>query len=415
MATGRLTLKVHAIVTDVVYDRDRKRATGVRVLDAHTQARPRSTRAKVVFLCASTLNSTWILMRSATDVWPGGLGSSSGELGHNLMDHHFRCGANGTVARVRGSQRLRPPADRLLHPALPQPRRRQARVPARLRLPGQRQPPGLGARGRRARRRRRVQGRDGDARPVAHGRHGVRRDAAEPRQPRSRSTRRRSDKWGLPVLAIDCATGENERLMRRDMMNDMAEMLEATGVKDVRVYDNGYFPGMGIHEMGTARMGRDPKTSVLNAHNQVWDCTERLRHRRLVHDLGGVPEPVAHLHGAHGARGGVRRRRAEARQPVNGGGRRRCTTDIDRPRWHHAPRGACSASPRCWAALALVGGDRLLGVLVRRRRRSSRRWRKASARSPRPTSRCSTRSPRPSCRRRRRPAPRRPRPAPSWR
>ena len=83
----------------------------------------------------------------------------------------------------------------------------------------------------------------------------------------------KTDKWGLPVLAIDCATGENERLMRRDMMNDMAEMLEATGVKHVRVFDNGYFPGMGIHEMGTARMGRDPKSSVLNAHNQVWDCT----------------------------------------------------------------------------------------------------------------------------------------------
>ena len=76
----------------------------------------------------------------------------------------------------------------------------------------------------------------------------------------------------LPVLAIDCATGENERLMRRDMMNDMAEMLETAGVREVRVYDNGYFPGMGIHEMGTARMGRDPKTSVLNARSQVWDA-----------------------------------------------------------------------------------------------------------------------------------------------
>jgi choline dehydrogenase-like flavoprotein len=82
----------------------------------------------------------------------------------------------------------------------------------------------------------------------------------------------KKDKWGLPVLAIDCATGENERLMRKDMMNDMAETLEAAGVKHVRTYDNGYFPGMGIHEMGTARMGRDPKTSVLNAHNQVWDA-----------------------------------------------------------------------------------------------------------------------------------------------
>jgi hypothetical protein len=82
----------------------------------------------------------------------------------------------------------------------------------------------------------------------------------------------KKDKWGLPVLKIDCATGENERLMRRDMIADMAEMLEQAGAKMVTTYDSGYFPGMGIHEMGTARMGRDPNTSVLNAHNQVWDA-----------------------------------------------------------------------------------------------------------------------------------------------
>jgi choline dehydrogenase-like flavoprotein len=82
----------------------------------------------------------------------------------------------------------------------------------------------------------------------------------------------KKDKWGLPVHKIDCATGENEAKMRKDMTADMAEMLEAAGVKDVTTFDGGYFPGMGIHEMGTARMGRDPKTSVLNAHNQVWDA-----------------------------------------------------------------------------------------------------------------------------------------------
>jgi choline dehydrogenase-like flavoprotein len=82
----------------------------------------------------------------------------------------------------------------------------------------------------------------------------------------------KKDKWGMPVVKIDCATGENERLMRKDMITDMAEMLDQTGVKKVEIYDTGYFPGMGIHEMGTARMGRDPKTSVLNSHNQVWDA-----------------------------------------------------------------------------------------------------------------------------------------------
>ena len=74
------------------------------------------------------------------------------------------------------------------------------------------------------------------------------------------------------MIKIDCATGENEAKMRKDMMADMAEMLNAAGVKDVKPYDYGYFPGQGIHEMGTARMGRDPKTSVLNSHNQVWDA-----------------------------------------------------------------------------------------------------------------------------------------------
>src|SRR5436190_10109408 len=95
-ATGRLTLKTFQIVTDVVYEASRTRATGVRAIDAGTGA---STvySAKVVFVGASTINSTWLLMRSARDVWPGGLGSSSGELGHNLMDHHFRLGANGAI------------------------------------------------------------------------------------------------------------------------------------------------------------------------------------------------------------------------------------------------------------------------------------------------------------------------------
>ena len=82
----------------------------------------------------------------------------------------------------------------------------------------------------------------------------------------------KKDKWGLPVIKIDCATGDNEARMRKDMINDMADMLEQSGVKDVNAYDNEYFPGMGIHEMGTARMGSDPKTSVLNKWNQVWDA-----------------------------------------------------------------------------------------------------------------------------------------------
>lgn len=270
MATGRLTLRPFAIVSEVLYDRDRGRASGVRVLDAVT-GETTDYSARLVFLCASTLNTTWLLLRSATDVWPGGLGSSSGELGHNLMDHHFRCGARGTIPGLE---------DKYLYGARPT----GFYIPRYRNLFGDRREylRGFGYQGSASR--------QGWQRAVAElGVGGAFKDAmARPgawtigatafgemlpnHANRVTLDPTRTDKWGLPVLAIDCATGENERLMRRDMMNDMAEMLEASGVRDVSTYDNGYFPGMGIHEMGTARMGRDPKTSVLNRWNQVWDA-----------------------------------------------------------------------------------------------------------------------------------------------
>ena len=270
-ATGKLTLKTFAIVTDVVYDKSRQRATGVRVMDAVTKATTEYS-ARVVFLCASTLNTTWLLMRSATDVWPGGLGSSCGELGHNLMDHHFRCGADGLVGDHQ---------DKAVYGRRPT----GFYIPRFRNLFGDKRPylRGFGYQGSASR--------QGWERAIAELGVGAafKDQMATPGPWRMGATAfgemlpnhanrvsldpAKTDKWGLPVLAIDCAIGENEQLMRRDMMNDMAEMLEASGVKDVTVYDNGYFPGMGIHEMGTARMGRDPKTSVLNQNNQVWDCT----------------------------------------------------------------------------------------------------------------------------------------------
>jgi choline dehydrogenase-like flavoprotein len=270
MKTGRLTLKPFAIATEVLYDKNAKRATGVRVLDAVSEQQT-DYRAKVIFLCASTLNSTWLLMRSATDVWPGGLGSSSGELGHNLMDHHFRLGADGTIEGMD---------DKYYYGRRPN----GFYIPRYRNLFGEKRDylRGFGYQGSASR--------DSWSSAVAElGIGGAFKDAAaEPGPWKIGATafgemlpnhenkvgidETKKDKWGLPVLKIDCATGENERRMRVDMMNDMAEMLEQSGAKNVKTYDGGYFPGMGIHEMGTARMGRDPKSSVLNSHNQVWDA-----------------------------------------------------------------------------------------------------------------------------------------------
>ena len=269
--TGRLTLKVWSIASEVLYDKNTKRATGVRVMDA-TNNQVTDYRAKIVFLCASTLNSAWLLMRSATDVWPGGLGSSSGELGHNLMDHHFRCGASGDLEGLN---------DKYYYGRRPT----GFYIPRYRNLPGDAKRPyirGFGYQGGASR--------DGWSRAVAElGVGGAFKDkAAQPGEwgigatafgemlPNHKNMvsldESKKDKWGLPVLRIDCATGENEKKMRKDMIDDMAEMLTACGIKDVTTYDAEYFPGMGIHEMGTARMGKDPKTSVLNKWNQVWDA-----------------------------------------------------------------------------------------------------------------------------------------------
>ena len=96
MSTGNLTVRPWSIVTKILYDKNLKKATGVEVLDAETN-KTYQYFSKIIFLNASTFNSAWILMNSATDVWPDGLGSSSGELGHNIMDHHLYAGASGTV------------------------------------------------------------------------------------------------------------------------------------------------------------------------------------------------------------------------------------------------------------------------------------------------------------------------------
>lgn len=270
VATGNLTLRPFSIVTRILYDKDTRKAKGVEIIDAETN-QTYEFFAKVVFVCASAFNSTWVLMNSATDVWEGGLGSSSGELGHNAMDHHFRCGARGTVEGYDDKYYF-------------------GRRPTGVYVP-------------------RFRNFGDDKRDYVRGfgyqgaasRSNWRRDVAEMSiggdwkdelcEPGSWSIgigafgeilpyhenrifldKDKKDKWGLPVLAMDMEIKENEIKMRKDMMEDGVEMLEAAGVKDVKSYDSGYGFGQGIHEMGTARMGRDPKTSVLNGNNQVWDA-----------------------------------------------------------------------------------------------------------------------------------------------
>ena len=269
-ATGNLTLRPFSIVKEIIYDKETKKAKGVVVIDAET-SKTYEYFAKIVFLNASAFNSSWILMNSATDIWPDGLGSSSGELGHNVMDHHLRAGAGGTVEGYDDKYYFGRRANGVYIP-----RFRNINGDKRDYLRG------FGYLG--------AASRQGWSRNVAELGIGadLKEALSEPGQwtmgiggfgetlpyheNRIFLDKTVKDKWGLPVLSIDAEIKENEKKMRKDMVADAVEMLENAGVKNVKGNDGDYGLGMGIHEMGTARMGRDAKTSVLNEHNQVWDC-----------------------------------------------------------------------------------------------------------------------------------------------
>ena len=270
MATGNLTLRPWSIANRVIYDKDTKKATGVEVVDAQTMETI-EYKSKIVFLCASAFNSTQVLMRSATDIWPEGLGSSSGELGHNVMDHHFRLGASASVEGYEDKYYFgRRPGGIYI------PRFRNVGDDKRDYLRG------FGYQGGASR--------SGWSRGVGEINIGgpLKEALTEPGPwsigmtafgeilPYHENTIKLSkevkDKWGMYALVMNAEIKENEKKMRKDMMDDAAEMLEAAGLKNIHTYDSGYTFGQGIHEMGTARMGRDPKTSVLNGNNQVWDA-----------------------------------------------------------------------------------------------------------------------------------------------
>ena len=266
--TGNLTLRPHSIVKEVNYDKTTKKATGVTVLDTETKEELVFT-SKIVFLCASSFNSTWILMNSAKDVWKDGLGSSSGELGHNVMDHHFRVGASGDFDGFTDSYYYGHRPNGFYIPRYRNLENGEKRDYIR----------GFGYQGGASRQGWEAQvaemniGKDLKDVIGTVGGWSMGATAFGEMLPYHENKisldPSKKDAWGLPVLNFDVEIKDNEKKMKIDMMNDMKEMLEIAGAKNVKTYDAGYSPGMGIHEMGTARMGNDPKTSVLNKNNQV--------------------------------------------------------------------------------------------------------------------------------------------------
>ncbi|MBP6054593.1 MAG: GMC family oxidoreductase [Cytophagaceae bacterium] len=265
--TGLLTLRPDSVVSEILFDNAKQKATGVRVIDTVTKD-VREYYAKIIFVCGSTVATTALLLNSKSARFQNGLGNDSGELGHNLMDHHFRVGAAGTWEGDEDKYYIGRRANGIYIP-----RYRNIGNDKRDYLRGF----GYQGGGSRQSWNRGVNDlsfgadyKDSMTKPgpwtMNLGGFGETLPYHENKMYLDPTTK---DKWGIPVVVFDAEFKENEMKMRKDMMEDAKEMLESAGLKNVRAFDNGSYPGMAIHEMGTARMGRDPKTSVLNGNNQL--------------------------------------------------------------------------------------------------------------------------------------------------
>jgi choline dehydrogenase-like flavoprotein len=269
--TGNFQLRPNSIVHSIIYDEKAGKATGVRVQDAET-GEQLEFYADVIFLCASALNTAWIMLNSTSSRFPNGFGNGSDQVGRNVMDHHLGVGAGAMVDGFDDMYYSGRRPNGIYVPRFRNLGDEKTRRTDYLRGFGyqggagrfgwDREAVGVGA----ARKAALSQpgpwvvrlGGFGEILPYADNRVTLNHDV--------------KDKHGLPTLTIDVSIRDNEKAMRKDMASAAAEMLEAAGFKNVKQMNGDYAPGLGIHEMGTARMGRDPKTSVLNAHNQVHEC-----------------------------------------------------------------------------------------------------------------------------------------------
>ncbi len=267
--TGNMTLRPNSIVHEVIFDSKNKKASGVRVIDTETK-KTFEFNAKVIFLCASAVASTSILMQSKSDAFPNGLGNSSDQLGRNIMDHHLDVGASAKTEDFNSQYYFG--------------RRNNGIYIPRFR--------NIGGRTNRKDFLRGYGYQGGGSRnawtdKVTELSYGTefKKEILKPgmwsiglggfgevlpyEDNRMTLDYENLDNWELPTVTFNATIKENELNMRKDMKQQAMEMLENAGFKDVEGHDDEYAIGLGIHEMGTARMGHDAKSSILNKYNQV--------------------------------------------------------------------------------------------------------------------------------------------------
>jgi choline dehydrogenase-like flavoprotein len=268
MSTNNLTLRPFSVVHSIIYDEEKGRATGVRIIDAETK-QLEEYYANIIFVNAGTLNSTLILMNSTSDRFPNGLGNDSGVLGHYLMDHNYRGRLRADVdgfmdkyyfgRRPTGTYlpRFRNIGDDVQESFL----RGYAYSVFASRKIGNTEASETSF------------GADYKEKLTDPGPWSVSMGGMGEHLPdysnHVKLSKDKKDEWGMPILDIDCEYKTNEMNMIKDILDSGAEMLDKAGFKNIEKVDSEEAPGLAIHEMGTARMGKDPKTSILNGFNQM--------------------------------------------------------------------------------------------------------------------------------------------------
>lgn len=270
LATGKLTVRPHSVVHSLVFDPATRKVSGVRVIDGQTRE-TMEFKAKVIFLCASALESTRILLHSTSSEFPNGLANSSGELGRNVMDHVMGGGAAGEIPGHEDK--------------MPQGRRPNGIYIPRFRNVNDKRTEFVRGYGFQGGASRQDWGRGLEIAGFgAEFKNALKKpgpwrfdfygfgECLPNRENYVELDTETKDAWGIPALRITCAWRENERALLEDMSVAASEMLAAAGAKNITPFIEDNAPGLTIHEMGTARMGRDPKTSVLNGNNQAHDA-----------------------------------------------------------------------------------------------------------------------------------------------
>ena len=263
-ATGNLTVRPHSLVNRVIYDEQKQKAVGVEIIDTQTK-QTEEFFARIIFLNASTVATAFILLNSTSSRFPNGLGNGSDQVGRNLMDHHKGL---SITAPVEGFEDKYYSGFRPIPLFIPRFRNIKDKTPGFIR--------GYHMGANASRGNAHTEGMMGAELKDALSEPGPWRmglyaygECLPYADNRVTLDTNKKDNWGRPIVTVDCEFKENEKIMHEDMKAEAVKMMEAAGLKNIEVSGTISFPGNANHEMGTVRMGHDPKTSVLNKWNQV--------------------------------------------------------------------------------------------------------------------------------------------------